>query len=710
MKNLKIEKEDGLAVVTLDQPDEKVNTLTRDMLGEFEDCLKEIENDKKIKGAVLISGKKNNFIAGADLNIIRSLKKPGDAGKFSREGNKLLSRLAGSPKPVVAAIDGACIGGGLEVALACHARISGDNPQTRFALPEVKLGLLPAAGGTQRLPRLIGIPKALDMMLTGKNIFPHQAKKMGLIDDVIHSVGLLEAAKNTARKLVSVGVGKKKKLTLPETLLEKTTVGRNLIYNQARKKVLSETHGNYPAPLKIIQCVRTGVEKGMKAGLEAESLYFDELVFTTESKMLVSLFFAMQDAKKNPYPAKIREIQKVAVLGAGLMGSGIAEVSVDAGYSVLLKDQDLAAAGKGLQTVWEGYERKISKKIISGFERDRKIGMITPIADYSRFRNADLVIEAVYEDLTLKQNLLAEVEKAAPAHCIFASNTSSLPISEIAKKSRRPANVLGMHYFSPVQKMPLLEIVKTKKTSEKAIATAFEVGVKQGKTVIVVSDGPGFYTTRILAPYMNEAMMLFESGIRIEDLDRYMKEFGFPVGPAVLMDEVGLDVGAHVAEVMGSLFSKRKVKPSTSAKTLLDAGYKGRKNKKGFYLYGNGLIKRKKKEPNEDIYQYVGGKSRRDFKPAEIQERMVLSMVNEAAHCLQEGIVNRPQDADTGAVFGLGFPPFLGGPFRYIDINGSGEILKKLKHYEKEHGARFTPAQILKDYGKKNRRFYADEL
>ncbi|MEX0928351.1 MAG: fatty acid oxidation complex subunit alpha FadJ [Balneolales bacterium] len=707
MKTIKIKKVGELALITLDQPKSKVNTLTTDMLSEFEQGMKDLEKDTRIRAVVLLSGKQDNFIAGADLRLIRAMKK-GDAGQFSREGNRLLSWIAAFPKPVVAAIHGACLGGGLEVALACHYRIATDDPKTKLALPEVKLGLLPAAGGTQRLPRLIGIPGALDMMLTGKNLYARQAKKNGLVDEVIYPKGLVEAAKTIAARMAAGRQEvRKSPLNFKDALLEKTAAGRRLIYGQARKKVQGETHGNYPAPLKIIESVRIGMEKGMEAGLEAESGFFDELVFTSESRMLVNLFFAMQDAKKNPYPAKVRPVHTVGVLGAGLMGSGITEVSVQAGYSVLLKDRDLVSAGNGLQRLWSNYEKKVSRKIISPFDRDREMGMITPVDDFLMFKKADLVIEAVFEDLKLKQAMLAEVEKKTPDHCIFASNTSSLPISDIAKKAKRPANVLGMHYFSPVQKMPLLEIVRTKKTSDQAIATAYEAGVKQGKTIIVVSDGPGFYTTRILAPYMNETMKLLEEGIGTADLDHYMKAFGFPVGPAALMDEVGLDVCAHVSEIMAEVFTKRKQKPSTSVQTLLDAGYKGRKNKKGFYLYGNGLFN-KKKEVNEDVYQYIGGKTRKEFEAGEVQERMALSMVNEAAHCLQEGIIGSARDADSGAVFGLGFPPFRGGPFRYIDHEGPGSILEKLKAYEQAHGARFSPAQILKDYGRKNRKFYTD--
>ena len=707
MNNFSVHKEDELAIITLDQPREKVNLLTAEMLDEFSACLHDIEDDGVVKAAVLISGKEDNFIAGADIKLFQTFGEAGDACRFSREGNALLSRLAGLSKPVVAAIHGPCLGGGLEVALACHYRIGSDEPQTRFAMPEVKLGLLPGAGGTQRLPRLIGIPKALDMMLTGRAIYPRQARKMGLIDETIHKKGLLEAAKTRAKIMAGPKPRQaRRKMALADSLMELTMTGRKLIYTKAKKKVIEQTYGNYPAPLKIIQCVRLGMEKGMQAGLEEESKQFDNLVFTPESRMLVSLFFAMQEAKTNPWPSKARKTERVGVLGGGLMGSGIAEVTLQGGIPVLLKDQDLESAGQGLKRVWDHYERKVKKKVISPFERDRQIGMITTTGDYDRFDKMDVVIEAVYEDLELKQTLLAEAEKAMPKHGIFATNTSSLPVADIAAKSRRPGNVLGMHYFSPVQKMPLLEIVKTKKTSVEVVATAYELGLKQKKTVIVVSDGPGFYTTRILAPYMNEAMVLLEEGIRVEDLDRYMKEFGFPVGPAALMDEVGLDVGAHVAGVMGELFSKRKVSPSTSAQTLLDAGFKGRKNKRGFYLYDGKSRGRKKKVVNDAVYGHIGGKERRDFEPGEVQERLVLAMVNEAAHCLQEGVVASPQDADLGAVLGLGFPPFLGGPFRYLDKVGPANMIEKLRHYAQAHGNRFEPSQILKDYGKKNRMFY----
>jgi 3-hydroxyacyl-CoA dehydrogenase/enoyl-CoA hydratase/3-hydroxybutyryl-CoA epimerase len=348
-------------------------------------------------------------------------------------------------------------------------------------------------------------------------------------------------------------------------------------------------------------------------------------------------------------------------------------------------------AAKGEADILKNLDKKVSKHILSRFERDEIASLIHPTETYDGFEHIDLVIEAVFEDLDLKQNIVEEVENHGSEDIIFASNTSSLPITDIAAKADRPENIIGMHYFSPVQKMPLLEIIKTEKTADWVTATAYEVGLKQGKTVIVVNDGPGFYTTRILAPFMNEALLLLEEGADIEELDKAMKQFGFPVGPVALFDEVGIDVGAHVAEVLGDKFESRGAKTSKKAKELVDAGYKGRKNKKGFYKYEDGS----KKEVNREIYGFFGGQNRKSIERNEIQQRLALVMVNEAVLCLQEGILESPTDGDLGAIMGLGFPPFLGGPFRYIDRESPEKIVERMKRLQKDHGDRFKPADML---------------
>jgi 3-hydroxyacyl-CoA dehydrogenase/enoyl-CoA hydratase/3-hydroxybutyryl-CoA epimerase len=707
MSYAEIEKENGVAVVWMDQPGEKVNKISIDLVDEFKTMLDGLEDDDTVRGIVLISRKPDNFIAGADIEKFKDMTSPAEAEMLSRQGHVLLNRMAAFPKPIVAAIHGATLGGGLEVALACHYRIASDDPQTVLALPEVKLGLLPGGGGTQRLPRLVGLQAALDMMLTGKNIYPRQAKKMGLVDDLIHPYGLLQAAKRAALELADQPLKRKKRQPLIAELLESTPLTRNVVYKKASELVQKQTWGNYPAPFKIIECVKAGMEKGLAAGVEAETKKFGELVVSPQSRELIQIFLSMTAMKKNPLKDRIRPVKKIGILGAGLMGAGIANVSSTNGMEVLLKDISYDAVGQGEKVIWQDLDGKVKKKAMSPFQRDVTFSRITGTTDYRGFEKADLIIEAVFEDLELKRKILAETEVSMREDAIFASNTSSLPIGGIAAAAKRPEQVIGMHYFSPVPRMPLLEIIVTEKTADWVRATALDVGIRQGKTVIIVNDGPGFYTTRILAPLLNEALEVLNEGGDIKEIDRAMRQFGYPVGPIALLDEVGIDVGAHVSKVLGPLFAARGAQPNTAMERLFHAGYKGRKNNRGFYLYGDQSGKEKKKGVNEDIYSFFGGTKRRKFDAQEIQNRLSLAMINEAALCLQEGILQSPRDGDIGAVFGLGFPPFLGGPFRYIDSLGLLKILSLLEELEKQYGPRFTPAPILRERNAKNQRFYA---
>ena len=707
MSYLSTNKQDGILIVTLDQPNEKVNKLTEELITEFQDLLSNTD-PSSVDGMVLTSGKSGNFIAGADVEMLKNKSAPQGIEELSQRGNKLLLKLANYPKPVVAAIHGSCLGGGLEVAMACHYRVASEHSDTVMGQPEVKLGLLPGGGGTQRLPRLIGVQNALTYMLTGKNIYPRKAYKLGLVDELTHRDAVVTAGKAAVRKMNAGNFERDDKRSLLHQLMEGLSPLRKIIYSQARKRAQSNTNGNYPAPDKIIDCVQEGYENGLEAGLELESKNFGKLAATPESQALVNLFFAMQGAKKNPDEDNAISVDKMGVLGAGLMGAGIADVSVNNGYRVLLKDQSISQASKGKKTIWENLDSKRKKHIISSFERDQTASLVTPTETYDGFGNAELVIEAVFEDLDLKQSILKEVEAATSEKCIFASNTSSLPIHKIAEKADRPEQVVGMHYFSPVPKMPLLEIITTEQTADWVAATAREVGIQQGKHVIVVNDGPGFYTTRILAPFMNEALMLLEEGISIEELDRHMKQFGFPVGPAALFDEVGIDVAAHITEVLSDLFAERGVHPSKKPTKLFEDGFKGKKNEKGFYKYEQKDGKTKKTDPNKEIYRYFGGNRRTSMDAQTVQQRITLTMVNEAAWCLQEGILRNPTDGNLGAVLGLGFPPFLGGPFRYIDGEGAGTIVQRLEKFEQEHGPRFTPADILKEHAKSDKKFHLD--
>ena len=700
MKYLDLQKEAGVAVIYLDAPDSEINTLSTSTMREFEDALENLERDDDIRATVLYSNKKD-FVVGADIEEFSSFESPEQVKGILREGHALLDSLENLNKPVVAAVHGAALGGGLELILACRYRLASDDPRTKFGLPEVNLGLLPGLGGTQRLTNLVGAQKALELILTGKNVYPKQARKIGLVDATIHRYGLLDGAKRAARGLAEGSVKpQRRKRTVRDRVLEGTPLNR-IVYDRAGKNVQKTTRGNYPAPEKIIPVVRTGQEKGMKAGIEAETEAFAELVFTPESKALRHLFFAKNAAEKNPYEGQEKEIASVGVLGAGLMGSGIAQISAQAEHEVFLKDADLELASKGKGTIWDELSQRIGKGL-SPFERDVISERVTPVEGYAHLKDADLVIEAVPESLELKRQVLADVEAVSKDELVFATNTSAIPIREVAESSEHPDQVLGMHYFSPAQKIPLLEIVRTDSTPDWVLATALAAGLAQGKTPIVVNDGPGFYTTRILAFYINEVLLMLEEGADVRELDEALRDFGFPVGPIKLLDEVGIDVGAKINDVMRPLFDERDIPLSTKGEEVVEAGYEGRKNERGFYTYEGG----KSKGVNEEIYRFFGGSDRKSLDARTIQDRLSLTMINEAVRCLEENIITSPTDGDVGAVFGLGFPPFLGGPFWYLDELGAGTAVEKLETLRDEHGPRFETAGLLREYAEKGKKFY----
>lgn len=712
---LRVELDDGIAVITLDQQGARVNTIAPETLEALEEAVELVQGDASVRAVVFISGKEDTFVAGADLDALKNMSGPSDAEALSRTAHRLIKRVRGAGTPTVAAIHGAAMGGGLELALGCDYRIATEHPKTKMALPEVQLGLLPGGGGTQFLPRLIGVQQALTYMLTGKTIYPRTAKKIGLVDALIHKPGLLRAAKEAARKLADGEITPDQDdRSFTERLLESNTLSRRLIYQQAGKQAEKETRGNYPAPPKIIECVKTGMEKGLEAGLERESRLFGELAFTPESKALVSIFFAKQKGDKNPLKDQAKTIKKVAVLGAGgLMGAGIAEVSAQkAEHEVLLKDMDLATAAQGRKVIWKDMTKKVKKRALSEFERDLVMERAQPVADYADLAGADLVIEAVPEDLDLKHTVLKDTERHTREDCVFASNTSSLPIKDIAEASTRPETVVGMHYFSPVPNMPLLEIIKTDETAEWALATAIEAGQAQGKTVIVVNDGPGFYTTRILAMYMNEALLLLEEGADVEQVDTFMKDFGFPMGPYELFDLVGIETAAKITQVMDDYLAERDAAGrdlhiSNSAATLVKANYLGQKNKAGFYTYEDGKRgNAEKDEVNEGVYAFFDGGDRQTLARQTVQERLSLVMVNEAIRCLDEGILESATDGDLGAVFGLGFPPFRGGPFRHADREGLTNLVTRLERLAETYGDRFAPSGLLRQHAENGTAFH----
>jgi 3-hydroxyacyl-CoA dehydrogenase/enoyl-CoA hydratase/3-hydroxybutyryl-CoA epimerase len=691
---------EGVLVLTLDVPGERVNTLGRGMIAAFESILDGVGKDESVRAVVIRSGKPDSFVAGADIKDFTRIRSAEEGEALSRAAHAAFDRLEACRVPVVAAIHGACLGGGTELALACRYRVASDDPKTSIGLPEVMLGLVPGAGGTQRLPRLVGLAAALDLILTGRALKAPRALEAGLVDEVCPAPILVAVAKRAALGLAEGRVRPRRPgIAWRERLL------RPIIFSKARASVLKKTGGHYPAPLEAVEVVRRGTAASLPEGLNLEAEAFGRLAVGDVSRRLVSVFFATQDIKKDAgYPAGTPavEVTKLGVLGAGLMGAGIAGVAAEADVAVRMKDASHEALGRGLEYVRGVWEERLKRRSLSRLEVARRMDRIAPTVDYSGFRRAELVIEAVFEDLELKRRVLAETEAATRDECVFASNTSSIPIGEIARGCRRPAQVLGMHFFSPVHRMPLLEIVVTPATALTAIATAESFGRRIGKHVIVVRDGPGFYTSRALAAYMNEATWMLEEGAAVEDLDRAMTGFGFPVGPVTLLDEVGIDVGAKVAKVMHHHFGDRMAPPPAMEKVLAD-GRLGRKAKKGFYTYDG-----KKKRVDGSVYALLpGGVAREPVEAREAQERLAFAFLNESVLCLQEGVLRSPRDGDVGAIFGLGFPPFLGGPFRYLDHLGARFALETMEKLHARHGARFSPAPMLVDLAREGRTFHA---
>ncbi|HTP26865.1 MAG TPA: fatty acid oxidation complex subunit alpha FadJ [Anaeromyxobacteraceae bacterium] len=713
-RSFRTDVEDGVAICLLDVPGESVNTLSQQVGAELSELLRTLARDSAVKAVVIASGKKDGFVAGANIEVIRTVRSPNEAELLSRTAQGYFDELALFPKPVLAAIHGACLGGGLELALACTWRIATAHEKTQLGTPEVLIGLIPGAGGTQRLPRLIGIAPALDLILTGKSVRARKAKALGLVDEVVPEPILLAVAKRRALELASgtlerKSVSRPKKWrgmkAVPRLALEKVRFGRGLLFREARRKVLKKSGGHYPAPQKALEAVKFGLERGLELGLEREARLFGELAVSEESKRLVDVFFATTALKKDSGvedpSVKPRKIETVAILGGGLMGSGIAFVTAGAGRVVRIREKDGVASAKAFGAVSRLFDERVKRHAIDEPERLASMRLVTATADWSGFGRVDLVVEAVFEDLSLKQEMVRAFEKVNKTG-IFASNTSSIPIARIGEASSRPESVIGMHYFSPVQKMPLLEVIKAEKTAPETVATAVALGKEQGKTVIVVNDGPGFYTTRILMPYITEAVELLFEGARIEDIDGALVAFGMPVGPVILMDEVGIDVCSKISKVLHQAFGDRMAPPK-AVELLVADGRQGRKSRKGFYTYG-----RRKKVVDTTVYDLLPhGQGRSRMSRDEIAERVILQMVNEAIRCLGDGILRSPRDGDVGAIFGLGFPPFLGGPFRYADAIGAKHLLDRIMRWHDKFGERFEPAPLLVARARSETKFYS---
>lgn len=710
-ESLKLVGKGDVAYIEWDLVGEKVNKMSSPVMTRFRELLDEV-NESKYKVLVLISRKPGIFIAGADIEEIKALKKREDILAAVEGGQSIMNKIEDLKIPVIAAIHGACLGGGCETVLACDYRIATDDSSTRIGLPEVKLGIIPGFGGCVRLPRVVGLQAAMDIILAGKAVDANKALRIGLVDQVVHPTLLEETVAKFAQNVVAEGKGKRKKRFKPTKMTDKameSALARPFVFSQAKKLTLKQSHGHYPAPLKALEVIRkTYGESRRDLAMKTEAEGFAEVAGTDVSKNLINVFFMMEAVKKRSGVSsgvKGKPVKAIGVLGAGTMGGGIAFVAADKGIEVRMKDINNEALALGYKHSREILDKELKKRKINKFDLTRKINLISGSLDFSGFGQLDVVIEAIVEDMNIKKKVIGETARHCRPDCIIATNTSSLSVSEMAKGHPNPANFVGMHFFNPVHKMPLVEVIRGKESSDEATATVFELSKKMGKVPVVVKDGPGFLVNRLLMPYLIEAAFLLQEGADIEKVDRLMvKKFGLPMGPFTLMDEIGIDVCIKVTKIFKEAFGDRMQLPTVLDKFLELKRY-GKKSNRGFYLYDE---KGYRKNVDPAIYTDLGlGAPKSPHTDEEIVQRCIYPMINEAALALiEEQIVDTPDEVDLAMIMGTGFPPFRGGLLRYADTLGSAKIADDLEAYAAKYGTRFKPTGPMRTLAKTNRTFY----
>ena len=684
-----------IAWLIFDTPDSRVNLLDSGLMRSLNRRLAELESRIATGypiAVVLWSGKPGTFIAGADVDEIAAIEDAGDGRAKSAEGQRIFRRLERLGVPKIAAIDGVCLGGGTELALACDWRVASDSPSTRIGLPEVRLGLIPGFGGSVRLPRLIGIQRALTMILTGRSLSATTAHRYGLVDQVVPREGFRAAIATVALDAVLGQVERLQPgLSTRDRLLEGTGLGRRFLFRGARKRVLAATEGRYPAPLAAIDVISETMDLRIDEALAIEAKALGQVATTHVGRNLVRLFRLGRAARKALAPeiaAQAGAIERVAVLGAGVMGGGIAELAAANDISVILKDIEQDALDVGLRHASELLRKAGKRGIIAPAEVGLKFALVHGTLTYEKFDEVDVVVEAVVERLPVKQQVLREVEKVLPPRTVFATNTSSLSVTDLARAAARPENVVGLHFFNPVHRMPLVEIIRTESSSEAALATALGLAERLGKTAVLVADRPGFLVNRLLATYLNEAGYLLADGADVAGIDRALKEFGMPMGPCRLLDEIGFDIAGHVAKEMTRAFGDR-MRPSPALDTLTHLGRLGKKNGRGFYTYSG-----REERVDREVSRAFASR-RRGVKTAEIVDRCLLILVNEAMYALSEGVVARAGDVDLAMVLGTGFPPYRGGPLAWAEALGVRSVRDRLRELSDLRGERFSPAPAL---------------
>jgi len=691
----------GAVELVFDDPARKVNVLDEAALTDLNMALVEIEGIKP-SGVVLRSGKSGSFIAGADIATIGSITDRARVQELIQLAHGAFNRLAGLPCPTVAAIDGVCLGGGTELALACDSRVAAEEPRTQIGLPEVLLGIFPGFGGTTRLPRLVGLAAALDLILTGRSVDARRAEKLGLIGRAVPAAWLLEHAHRRLAELAKRPPRRRRdawRARSPHTwLINRTRYGRRVAVRQARNLTLARTAGHYPAPLAVLKVIEQGYGKPIDIALKLEAEAVSDLVVGPVCKDLVRIFLLSERAKKEPVAGPRLEpapVRTMALVGAGVMGGGIAELASRAGIMVRLRDPTAEALTRSLATarsLIEARGRRRGRAARRGPDpaADAQMARILPTLDLTGFGVCDFAMEAVVEDLDVKRRVFGELEVRMRSDALLATNTSSLSVGALAEGLQHPGRFCGFHFFNPVHRMPLVEVVRGPRTNDQTLVTAVGLARRLGKTPVVVEDSAGFVVNRILMPYLREAMALFEEGYGIPEIDASMRAFGMPMGPFEVLDEVGLDVAHRVAVVLARAFPDR-MDSAPALETLIAAGRLGRKSGLGFYRHRAG-----RREPDGQVRTLLQLKRRRQApKPETLSERMVLAMINESARCLEDRVVADAGLVDLAMIFGAGFPPWRGGPLRYADRTGLAKIEPRLKALRAERGERFAPSALL---------------
>jgi 3-hydroxyacyl-CoA dehydrogenase/enoyl-CoA hydratase/3-hydroxybutyryl-CoA epimerase len=712
---LELEKrQNGMVILWLDLPDRPVNVLNRRLLSELEGAFQEIAENPACRILVIASRKASGFLAGADLHEFAAIQTGGEAAAISATGQRLFEKLARLPVKTVAVIHGPCLGGGLELALACDHRLVIDQRSTQIGLPEIDLGLLPAWGGTQRLPRTVGIERAMQVVLMRKRLNATDAVRWGLADRSFDSP---EQALEYAESLLlpqAIAHGKaalshRKSGTWRQRILESTTMGRWLLFRGAERILARKAPDDMPAPHEALAAMRRGMTEGMADGLAAEREGIGRLATTTACRNLMTLFFLHERARKadsgQDAPDQ-RTPRHIGIVGGGTMGVGIAQLAMIKGCDVILKEvneQLLAAARTKLLAL---FQKAVENRVLPGKEARERLDRMVCTTDWQAFHDADLVIEAIVEDIQLKRQVFRDLERHLRPEAILATNTSSLLVSHMQEGLANPSRLAGLHFFNPVHKMPLVEVVRTSLTSPAVVNVLTQWAASLGKIPVVVGDSPGFIVNRILVPYLNEAGILVAEGMPVESIDRVMRRFGMPMGPLELLDQVGLDIAAHVAGAIKELFAGR-LTPHPALERMCQHGWLGQKAGRGFYRY---LGKKKvvDREAMEELRRELGASTSQHAVHEHAQDRMVCLMVNEAALAVAQGLGEHPEDIDLAMVLGTGWAPHRGGPLRYADDRGITDIVNTLESLARTHGPRFAPCDELRRRVESRRAFYAD--